>query len=125
MADRSLDRRRILVVEDEYLLAVEIALELEDKGAVVLGPAPSVEQALALLDDGPLPDGAILDVNLGGEPVFTVADALIGHGVPLVFTTGYDAAALPERFARVPRCEKPINIGRVTAALRDAMRADA
>lgn len=123
MADRTLNRCRVLVVEDEYLLANELAMELGDKGAVVLGPVPSVEQALALLEDEAALDGAILDVNLGGQPVFSLADDLIGRGVPLVFTTGYDAAALPLRFAHYPRCEKPINIGRITAALGKAIHA--
>lgn len=112
-----LDQCRILVVEDEYLLADELALELEEEGATVLGPVPSVASALALLDTETSPDGAILDVNLGGEPAFPVADALLRRGVPLIFTTGYDSSALPPRFASLPRCEKPIHVGRVTAAL--------
>lgn len=124
MTDRPLHRCRILVVEDEYLLADEITLKLEDEGAVVLGPAPSVERAMALLE-GPVPDGAVLDVNLGGEEAFPVADVLIARGVPVIFTTGYDANTLPERFVHVPKCEKPINIGRVTAALCEAMHVDA
>lgn len=122
MADRALNRCRVLVVEDEYLLANELAMELADEGAVVLGPVPSVERALALLEDEVPPDGAILDVNLGGEAVFPLADVLIDRGVPLIFATGYDASALPERFAHVSRCEKPINMRRITAALRTAIR---
>jgi DNA-binding response OmpR family regulator len=123
MIDQTLDRRRILVVEDEYLLAEELALELTDNGASVLGPVSTIEHALALLDDQVRPDGAILDVNLGGEPVYPLADALIGRGIPLIFTTGYDASALPERFARFARLEKPINIRRLTAALSQAIKA--
>ena len=111
-------------MEDEYLLADELATELSDKGATVLGPVPSVGYALALLEaHSPPLDGAILDVNLGGETAFPVADVLIGRGVPLIFTTGYDASALPERFAHIPRCEKPINIGRITTALGKAIHA--
>lgn len=123
MADRSLNHCRILVVEDEYLLADELALELADEGAVVLGPAPSVKHALGLLEGEASLDGAILDLNLGGEPAFPVADALIDRSVPLIFTTGYDAGAIPERFAHIPRCEKPINIGRITAALGKVIHA--
>ena len=123
MADRPLNHCRILVVEDEYLLADELALELADEGAVVLGPAPSVKRALGLLAAEESLDGAILDLNLGGESAFPVADALIGRSVPLVFTTGYDAGAIPERFAHIPRCEKPINIGRITAALGKVIHA--
>ncbi|MBV9841343.1 MAG: response regulator [Sphingomonadaceae bacterium] len=122
MADRPLERCRILVVEDEYLLADEMADELMDEGAVVLGPVPSVDGALALLD-GQSPDGAILDLNLGGEPAFRVADALIGRGVPLIFTTGYDAGAVPERFSHIRRCEKPVNLRRIIAALEKALHA--
>lgn len=117
MADRTLDHCRVLVVEDEYLLADELAVELLDKGAEVLGPVPSIEQALALLEKEAPPHGAILDVNLGGQPVFPLADVLIRRGVPMIFTTGYDAAALPERFAHIAKCEKPISIGQITAAL--------
>ena len=123
MADRPLNHCRILVVEDEYLLADELALELADEGAVVLGPAPSVKRALGLLEGEASLDGAILDLNLGGEPAFPVADALIDRSVPLIFTTGYDAGAIPERFAHIPRCEKPINIGRITAALGKVIHA--
>ncbi|MCC2976735.1 response regulator [Sphingomonas sp. PL-96] len=123
MADFTLHQCRILVVEDEYLLADELALELADEGAVVLGPVSNISRALALLDEEARPDGAILDINLGGEPAFPLADALINRGVPLVFTTGYDARAIPERFAGIPRCEKPISIGRITAALGKAMHS--
>jgi CheY-like chemotaxis protein len=123
MASRALHRCRVLVVEDEYLLADELAMVLADQGAIVLGPVPSVEQALALLEDEAAPDGAVLDVNLGGNPVFPLADDLIARGVPMIFTTGYDATALPPRFAQVVRCEKPINFGRITAALSSVIHA--
>ena len=123
MADPSLDRCCILVVEDEYLLADELAMELEDGGAVVLGPASNVAHALALLDRQAVLDGAILDVNLAGELAFPVADALLDRGVPLIFTTGYDPDALPERFAHVPKCGKPINIARLATALARAIHA--
>lgn len=121
MADRTLNRCRILVVEDEYLLADELSAELSNEGAIVLGPVPTVKDALSVIENGDAPDGAILDVNLGGEPVFPVADVLISRGVPLVFTTGYDSSALPPRFQHLPRCEKPVSIRRITAALGKAL----
>jgi DNA-binding response OmpR family regulator len=121
MTGRSLDHCRILVVEDEYMLADELSRELQNAGATVIGPVPSIKGARALLDDQELPDGAILDVNLGGEPVFPLADSLIERHVPLIFTTGYDAAALPSRFAHFSRCEKPIEIRSVMAALHKAI----
>ncbi|WP_260596628.1 response regulator [Sphingomonas endolithica] len=121
MADRSLQACRILVVEDEYLLADELAQELTDAGAEVLGPAPTIELALQALKEGPAPDGAILDVNLSGVSVFPLADTLIERGVPVVFTTGYDPDSFPVRFANVPKCNKPINISRITAAIGRAI----
>lgn len=123
MSDPGLRGCRILVVEDEYLLADELAIELAEGGATVLGPVPTVDRALALIDTQPLPDGAILDLNLGGDLAFPLADQLMRRGVPLIFTTGYDASAVPERFAHVVRCEKPTNIKRITAALGKAIHA--
>lgn len=112
---------RILVVEDEYLLAEELRVELTEAGAEVVGPVPTVERALRLLEDERDVHGAILDVNLGGEPVFSLADTLIGRGVPVVFATGYDISALPSRFADVPCCGKPIDRSRIALAMRSAM----
>lgn len=108
---------RILVVEDEYLLAMDLERELRDAGAEVVGPAASVAAALRLIDGDHVLDGALLDVNLGGEPIFPVADALLGRGVPVVLTTGYDARAIPVRYADVPRCEKPVDVRRVARTL--------
>ncbi|MHC9419883.1 response regulator [Sphingomonas citri] len=124
MTDQQLARCRILVVEDEYLLADELAIELSELGATVLGPAPNVLTALRLLNDGGALNGAVLDTNLGGEPAFPVADRLIAKGVPIIFTTGYDAEAMSERFRNVPRCEKPFSIARMTAAMVKAFKPE-
>lgn len=121
MADQSLRACRILVVEDEYLLADELAQELMDAGADVLGPVPTIEAALAVLDEEAAPDGAVLDVNLGGVPAFALADTLIERGVPLIFTTGYDPNTLPARFANVPKCGKPIRVAQIAAAIGRAI----
>src|SRR3712207_5255758 len=83
--------RRVLVVEDEYLLAEDLRDELEGEGAIVLGPVPSVAEALELLRSGPKPYMAIVDINLQGEMVWPVADRLREMGVPFIFATGYDA----------------------------------
>ena len=123
MTEQTLRDCRILIVEDEYILADELALELMEAGASVIGPAPTIGRAMALLEREPSPHGAILDVNLGGEPVFPLADVLMELGVPLIFTTGYDVKTLPERFAHVQTCEKPINIRRITAAVCKAIHA--
>ncbi len=121
MIVQSLRDCRILIVEDEYYLAEELALGLADAGAQVIGPVADIYGARALLDGQSPPDGAVLDVNLGGELVFALADELLGQGVPLIFTTGYDPSTLPERFAHVPTCEKPINAAGIAAAIRAAI----
>ena len=123
MAEPSLAGCNILIVEDEYLLAEELRAELEDEGAQVIGPAGTVQEALALVRDTRHLDGAVLDLNLGGEPSCPVAQALTERGAPLVFATGYDLSVLPPRFAPVPRCEKPLNMRRLTAELRRAVHA--
>jgi CheY-like chemotaxis protein len=102
--------RRILVVEDEYIIAADLAASLEERGVTVIGPANSIVDALTLLERGPVPDAAVLDVNLGREKVYPVADALWQRGVPFVFATGYDNFVVPDRYVSVPRCEKPIDI---------------
>jgi len=62
-------------------------------------------------------DGAVLDLNLRGEMGFQVADILAERMVPFVFATGYDRAVIPERFAGIARCEKPISVEKVVRAL--------
>jgi CheY-like chemotaxis protein len=106
----SLAGRRILIVEDEYLIAMDLALGLEEFGAEVVGPAGSVAEALELVEsDGDKLDGAVLDVNLRDERVYPVADALAARGVRFVFASGYDAGVMPPAYADVPRCGKPID----------------
>jgi DNA-binding response OmpR family regulator len=116
MTSGVLTRKRILVVEDDYLVAMDIARALERAGAEVIGPAPAVEAALDALARS-MPDGAILDINLGGEMAFPVADALMARGVPFIFATGYDAQVIPLRFTHVKRCEKPMASEQICAAL--------
>jgi CheY-like chemotaxis protein len=108
--------KRVLVVEDEYLVAMDMSMWLEAAGAHVVGPASNVSAALEALKSAEL-DGAILDVNLRGEMAFPVADALVARGIPFVFTTGYDARAVPVRFAGVKRCEKPATPEAISRAL--------
>jgi CheY-like chemotaxis protein len=108
--DASFSGQRLLVVEDEYIVATDFALRLEDSGAEVVGPAGSVQDALELIEaEGDGLDAAVLDVNLAGEFVYPVADALATRGVPFVFTTGYDASAINPAYSGTPRCEKPID----------------
>jgi DNA-binding NarL/FixJ family response regulator len=100
--------RRILLVEDEYMIAQDMAYELQALGADVIGPAPSVERALRLIEEDPAIDTGFLDINLNGERAYPIAEALLARGIRVVFTTGYDEAAIDPRFADVPRCSKPV-----------------
>lgn len=86
--DVDLNGTKVLVVEDETLVACDIMLALQDAGAVVIGPAPTVQSALELIDRSP-PEAAVLDVRLGADHVSPVARALHGRGVPFVFHTGH------------------------------------
>lgn len=117
MAEHSLSGCRVLVVEDEYFLADDLRTALEDAGATVLGPVANVADAAALANAAGDFDGAILDVNLGGELVFGLADLLRERQVPFILATGYDESFIPERFADVPRCDKPLNMHRIAAAI--------
>lgn len=109
---------RVLVVEDEYLLAIDMRAALEDIGALVLGPVGHLDDAIELINAEPHIDGAVLDVNLGGDEVFDAADLLSRRGVPFLFTTGYDASSIPLRYGEVARCEKPLDFEIVVDALR-------
>lgn len=86
---------------------------------MVLGPVATVADALALIDRVPEMDGAVLDVNLGREVAYPVADALMARGIPFLFATANDRARLPERFAHVQVCQKPFDV----ATFRDAVAA--
>jgi DNA-binding response OmpR family regulator len=109
---------RILVVEDEALVAFAIGETLADFGYDVVGPAPNIQAAMKLVA-GERVDAAILDVNLGRESIDPVASALAVAGVPFVFTTGYTlASALPAGFRERPVLQKPYK----PEALRDAIR---
>lgn len=121
MTDRSLRDRRILVVEDEYMLADELRIELGDAGALVLGPVASLDGAIALIKAEPHIDGAVLDVNVRGEWAYPAADLLSDRGIPFVFTTGYDAASVPDRFAHIMRCEKPVCIAKIAQGIGQAV----
>jgi CheY-like chemotaxis protein len=111
-----LPRRRVLVVEDEGLVALMLEDMVDDLGYEVAYSAASVTQALAWIEGGGAADLALLDINLGGEPVFPVADALKARGVPFAFSTGYGESHDP-RFLEAPLLGKPIRVERLRAVL--------
>ena len=124
MAEPMLKGMRILVAEDEYLLADAWREALAEAGAQVLGPVLSVEDAQALVAGEARIDAALLDINLRGELVFPVADLLRTRRVPFAFATGYDEWTLPDRFTHAPRLEKPVKAARIVSLL-EAMLAPA
>lgn len=103
----SLSGRRILVVEDEYVIAVALKRWLQEAGIEVLGPVPNVDRALDLLEDHRL-DAAVLDLNLGdGDTTYPVADRLEVLGVPYLFATGEPHRAKAGGFNEPPVLGKP------------------
>jgi CheY-like chemotaxis protein len=116
-ANKTLTGQRILVIEDDYMIAMDLAYSLQKMGVTVLGPVGSVADALALIGGEPAPDAAVLDVNLGTEKVFPAADALRERGVPFVFATGYDNWIIPRAYADIPLFEKPVDTRAVIRAL--------
>jgi len=98
---------RIMIVEDEALVAMSLAELVEELGFSVIGPFGRVRDAATALKDGGI-DAAILDVNLGGEMVYPLADVLREGRVPFVFMTGYGAESIERRFANVPVLQKPV-----------------
>lgn len=107
MKPAMLQGRRILLVEDDYLIATDLARAFGAAGAEIAGPVPTVGEALALARQAPL-DGAVLDIDLQGEDVYPVADALKRRRIPFIFATGYDAGVIPPAYDGAPRCEKPV-----------------
>jgi CheY-like chemotaxis protein len=109
VSDAALKGRRVLVVEDEYFVADDIARTLQESGAEVIGPVGDIAAAMQLLSAGARIDAAVLDVNVRGEMIYPLADALRRHRVPFVFATGYDDASIPGVYADVARCVKPFD----------------
>ncbi len=110
---------RVLVVEDEALIAMQVESVLADAGCELVGPATGVAEAVGLVTAA-APQAALLDVNLGRERSYPVADLLAAGGVPFVFCTGYAGATeLPERFAGARVLPKPLDPDELVRALAD------
>ena len=109
---------RVLIVEDDYLLASDLALRIENAGYGVIGPFPSVDQALNAID-GERPSVAILDVQLLDEKSYPVADRLVEIGVPFVFLTGYTKFDLPGHLQQRPILAKLADQSKLLDLLTD------
>ncbi len=110
------DAGRILVVEDEVLIAMDIEAELEAAGWTVVGPVGTVDRAIALAATPGL-SGAVLDINLGHETSFPIAEALERAGVPYLFLSGGSEENLPAAFCNHRILSKPIRYDDLHAAL--------
>lgn len=106
MVRKTLAGKKILIVEDEFIIGTEMADQIRIVGGDVVGPVGNLGQALAAIEDTEM-DAAVLDIDLQGVKSFAVADRLTALGVPYVFSTGYREDVLPKRFDRIARCEKP------------------
>ena len=124
-ADSRLSGKRILVVEDEYLIADDLAAELRRHGAEVVGPVASLPQAMDLAADPAPIDVAILDINLREKQAYPLIDRLRARQVQVLIASGYDALAISERYRALPRCEKPASPQRVRQAVAELLGEEA
>ena len=116
--------RRVLLVEDDFLQADSMRRDLEELGISVIGPVSTVASAMQrLASNGPL-EGAVLDLNLGGEWCFPLAARLSGRGVPFVFWTGYSSLELPREFEAIPLVSKPADGRELVRALFQPVAPD-
>lgn len=110
------ERRRVLIVEDEWLLADQLEDTLRDIGYEVVGPVPSVSGALTLIKSE-RPDIALLDVSLRNEQSYPIADELAKRDIPFLFLTGYVSPDLPKAFVDRPLLRKPATVQALRAQL--------
>ena len=110
----------VLIVEDEALVALNLEMMLEELGCNVVATMMRFEQAERMLSSEISADIAVLDVNIGGSPVFPLAEKLMAQGVPIVFATGYGKSGIPENWHDRPVLQKPYTINDLTRCLRVA-----
>jgi CheY-like chemotaxis protein len=107
---------RVLVVEDEMMVSMLIEDMLSDMGCTVMGPASRLDEAIELATSSDI-DCAVLDVNLGGQPIFPLADLLRERGCPFAFATGYGDAGLRDVDRGTPVLQKPFREGDLARVL--------
>jgi len=111
---------RVLVVEDEMLVALEVQELLRSVGATIIGPFGDLARARRAARNEAI-DLAVLDINLNGETVYPLADDMAIRGIPFVLVTGYGALNLPERFRAMPHVSKPFEPGSLADELQRAL----
>jgi CheY-like chemotaxis protein len=107
---------RVLVVEDEMMVSMLIEDMLSDLGCLVVGPASRLDEAIEIAKTAEI-DCAVLDVNLGGQPIFPLADILRARGCPFAFATGYGDAGLRDADRGTPVLQKPFREGDLARVL--------
>jgi CheY-like chemotaxis protein len=117
-------KRRVLVIEDEALVAMLIEDMILDSGDEMVGSASRLSDALVLARETQA-DVALLDINLGGVLAYPVADVLHQRGVPIVFTTGYGSAGVSERFRDCPILDKPFDQPSLEKAIHTILSSNA
>ncbi len=108
--------RRVLIIEDETLIALMLRDMLEEAGMVIAGMAASLNVGLDLASNA-IAELAIVDVNLAGEEAYPIADVLRLRGIPFIFSTGYGVGNLKAGYAEVPQLVKPYEAGLLRAAI--------
>jgi DNA-binding response OmpR family regulator len=115
-----LQGKAILLVEDEFLLALQLEELVQSRGATVRGPYRRLDDAMQAAQRDNF-DFAILDINLSGTMVYPLADHLLARDIPFLFLTGYSLSNLPERFRTVTRLNKPCDPDLLIATLRSQL----
>lgn len=111
---------RVLVVEDDYFIALELCTALRGAGADVIGPARDLESGLAAVR-GEHIDCGVLDINLQGRMGFQIATELRARGIPVIFATGYTRSTIPPELMDLPRMEKPVDLAALCRAVESAV----
>lgn len=121
-ASRAADSTKVLVVEDDAIIAMMVEDMLSDLGCVIVATAGKLEPALALAETLSF-DLAMLDVNLNGKESFPIAEVLTRRGVPFVFATGYGARVTASRYRDAPTLQKPYDQKQLAGAIATALAA--
>lgn len=114
--------QRVLVVEDEYIIAVDVDEVLEAAHAEIVGPAANLPAAIKLASEQHI-DVAVLDIRLRDADIYPLVDMLQGAGVPVVFVTGYDRATVPLRYQNLPLLAKPFDPELLISTIADQSAA--
>lgn len=117
-----LSERHVLIVEDEYFLASDLALTLAASGAAVVGPVATLQDAIAALDGLPV-DCAVLDIGLRDESSFPIARLLRERNIPFLFATGYDRSGVSSEFEGIIVLEKPVEPAQIVEQVSLLRRA--